>query len=197
VKRFGPFRVEALLAQLTRWEEAVYTEWTKLGQMMKGTRLWPRLKVGAWDRFLLVAEPPSTELDASGKTRKYIEIRSDDETEVGSALRLYTSKDGNYPSSLRWMSGEDYLIYRPYTGGTFAFYASVAGVLSGLSARPWGCVYANIVALTSYTVATLPSAADYTRGVVYVANGDSGSPCLAVSNGTNWLRVALGAAVST
>jgi hypothetical protein len=199
VTRFGPFSntLTTLVMQLTRWEAAAHSEWTKLGEMMKGTRIWTRLKVGSWDRFLLFSEPPDTEVDAAGKTRKYIEIRSDDDTEVGSALRLYTSKDGNYPRSVRWMSGSDYLIYRPYTGGTFAFYASVSGVLSGLSARPWGCTYTNIVRLGSYTVATVPSASDYARGVIYVSDGDSGSPCLAVSNGTNWLRVALGAAVST
>ena len=53
--------------------------------------------------------------------------------------------------------------------------------------------------LSSYTVAELaagfpPSANG--GAVVYCTNGNSGSPCLAVSNGTNWLRIALGAAVS-
>jgi hypothetical protein len=31
---------------------------------------------------------------------------------------------------------------------------------------------------------------------VYCTNGNGGVPCLAVSNGTSWLRVALGAAIS-
>jgi hypothetical protein len=32
--------------------------------------------------------------------------------------------------------------------------------------------------------------------IVYTPNGANGSPCLAVYNGTNWLRIALGAAIS-
>lgn len=52
------------------------------------------------------------------------------------------------------------------------------------------------VQLPTYTVAGLPAASTNARRVVYCSNGDAGSPCLAVSNGTNWLRVALGAAVA-
>jgi hypothetical protein len=32
--------------------------------------------------------------------------------------------------------------------------------------------------------------------VVYCSNGDGGSPCLAVSNGTDWKRIALGATIA-
>jgi hypothetical protein len=46
-----------------------------------------------------------------------------------------------------------------------------------------------------YTVAGAPAAGTAGR-VIYVSNGDAGSPCLAVDNGANWLRVALGAAIS-
>jgi hypothetical protein len=53
-----------------------------------------------------------------------------------------------------------------------------------------------VIELTAYTVAGLPTAVGATGQVVYVSNGDAGSPCLGVSNGTSWLRVALGAAVS-
>jgi hypothetical protein len=56
---------------------------------------------------------------------------------------------------------------------------------------------AGILSPTSYTVATVPSAAAYPSHLIHVSNGDSGAPCLAVSNGTNWLRIPLGAAVST
>ena len=52
------------------------------------------------------------------------------------------------------------------------------------------------VGLKSYTVAGLPTAVGKTGQVVYVSNGDSGSACIAVSNNTSWLRIALGAAVS-
>lgn len=50
--------------------------------------------------------------------------------------------------------------------------------------------------LATYTVATAPTASDHTGHVIYVTNGDSGSPCIAVSNGTSWLRISLGAAIS-
>ena len=56
----------------------------------------------------------------------------------------------------------------------------------------------DVLTFTRRTVATLPGAAVLGAGAVtYVSDGAAGSPCLAVSNGTNWLRVALGAAVST
>jgi hypothetical protein len=50
--------------------------------------------------------------------------------------------------------------------------------------------------LESYTVATLPAAASHTGKLVYVSNGAAGSPCLAYSNGTSWLRSLLGVAVA-
>lgn len=45
----------------------------------------------------------------------------------------------------------------------------------------------------TFTVATLPAAADNIGRVVYVSNGSAGSPCAAISNGTNWKVIALGA----
>lgn len=43
----------------------------------------------------------------------------------------------------------------------------------------------GIVILPSYTVATVPSAADFARGLIYVSDG-TGNKRLAVSDGTNW-----------
>jgi hypothetical protein len=51
------------------------------------------------------------------------------------------------------------------------------------------------VVLKSFAVAGLPSAGTAGK-VVYCTNGDGGSPCLAVDNGSAWLRVNLGSAVS-
>lgn len=51
------------------------------------------------------------------------------------------------------------------------------------------------VNLTAVTVATIGAATTAGR-VVYCSDGAAGGPCLAVANGTNWLRVALGAAVA-
>lgn len=50
--------------------------------------------------------------------------------------------------------------------------------------------------LDSFTVATVPAAADYTGCLIHVSDGAAGAPCLAYSNGANWLRVLLGAAVA-
>lgn len=47
----------------------------------------------------------------------------------------------------------------------------------------------------SYTVATLPSAATYPRGVIYVSN-EAGGATLAFSDGTDWRRVQDRAVVS-
>jgi len=53
------------------------------------------------------------------------------------------------------------------------------------------------VKLQSYTTAGLPAAAGNTGGVVYVTDGGGGGdPAVAVSNGTNWLRVTLGATIA-
>ncbi len=49
----------------------------------------------------------------------------------------------------------------------------------------------------AYTVSGLPGAGSHTNGIVWCSDGDAGSPCLAVSDGTDWLRVSPGAAVST
>jgi len=41
--------------------------------------------------------------------------------------------------------------------------------------------------LPTYTVATAPAANSVTAGtIVYVSNGEAGSPCVAVSDGTDW-----------
>jgi hypothetical protein len=45
---------------------------------------------------------------------------------------------------------------------------------------------------TAYTVATLPAAADNVGRTVYVSNGSAGSPCAAISDGTNWKVIAIG-----
>lgn len=52
--------------------------------------------------------------------------------------------------------------------------------------------------LPSYTVASAANIATPVAGqIIYVTNGDSGNPCLAVYSGGAWKRVALGANIST
>ena len=50
--------------------------------------------------------------------------------------------------------------------------------------------------LPTYTTTTLPSAAGHPQRLIWVSNGNAGAPCLAVSNGTSWLRIVPGAAVA-
>lgn len=46
------------------------------------------------------------------------------------------------------------------------------------------------VQLPEYTVAGAPAATGLAGTVIYVNNGLAGAPCLAVSNGTNWISPA-------
>lgn len=59
-----------------------------------------------------------------------------------------------------------------------------------------GTMSGVLITLPSYAVSALPSAGTAGR-VVFCTDGDSGSKCLAVDDGTAWKRVALGATVST
>ena len=53
------------------------------------------------------------------------------------------------------------------------------------------------ITLENFAVADLPANGTVGR-LVFVTNGDGGSlPCIAVDNGTNWVRVNLGSAVSS
>jgi len=54
----------------------------------------------------------------------------------------------------------------------------------------------DAVTLDSFAVAGLPDPAKHARKMVFVSNGAAGQPCLAYSNGVNWLRLVFGAAVN-
>jgi hypothetical protein len=58
-----------------------------------------------------------------------------------------------------------------------------------------GSISGVLITLPSYNVASLPTAGTAGR-IVYCTDGDSGTECLAVDNGTDWKRVSLGATVS-
>lgn len=68
----------------------------------------------------------------------------------------------------------------------------VQGNLTSDTSTPFRLISATVDELTD----DYP-AASWANAVVYCSNGDSGAACLAVSNGTNWKRIALGANVST
>ena len=48
----------------------------------------------------------------------------------------------------------------------------------------------------TFTVSTVPDATKYPKRLIFVTNGATGDPCLAISDGTNWLRILIGAAVA-
>ncbi len=53
-----------------------------------------------------------------------------------------------------------------------------------------------VVRGTTFTVATVPSAAANIGRIIYMSNGNAGDPCAAISNGTNWKVIAIGANVA-
>lgn len=61
-----------------------------------------------------------------------------------------------------------------------------------ISAQPF-------IKLKTYTVAeaaTLDAATAGVGAIIRVSNGDAGALCLAMSDGTDWKRIVLGAAIS-
>jgi hypothetical protein len=70
---------------------------------------------------------------------------------------------------------------------------------NGFSGNVTGDVTGDVVGLVqvpTYTVATAPSAASIAGTLIYVSDGAAGSPILAFSDGTDWLRSDTGAAIS-
>lgn len=56
---------------------------------------------------------------------------------------------------------------------------------------------AQLHTLPSFTVSGAPDPTAFPGRLIAVSNGDSGAPCLAYSNGTNWIVIALGSPIST
>ena len=50
--------------------------------------------------------------------------------------------------------------------------------------------------LQPFTVANVPAAADWKFRMIWVTNGNAGAACVAVSDGTNWKVIALGATIA-
>ena len=74
--------------------------------------------------------------------------------------------------------------------GTIATQASNAVALTG------GTISGTIMTLKSYDVASVPSASPAGQ-MIYVTDGNSGAATVAVSDGSAWKVVALGATIST
>jgi hypothetical protein len=61
------------------------------------------------------------------------------------------------------------------------------GFVGTVTGNVTGDVTGSVV-LPTYTVSNAPSASANARRLIYVSNGAAGSPVVAFSNGTNWLR---------
>lgn len=92
-----------------------------------------------------------------------------------------------------------------YTGIAYDNVRINSGVAENLTLKD--CVAENLtfsggesapakLTLPTYTVATAPDASTMTGAVIYVSNGAEGSPIVAFSEGTNWLRVDTAAAIA-
>ena len=74
--------------------------------------------------------------------------------------------------------------------GTIATQASNSIAITG------GTISGTIMTLPSYAVSGVPSASPAGQ-MIYVTDGNSGAATVAVSDGSNWKVVALGATIST
>lgn len=70
------------------------------------------------------------------------------------------------------------------------------GTAMAATAMPLATDGDGIPYLPVYTVDALPTAAAHVGGLIRVADGDAGAACLAVSDGADWRRIALGAVVA-
>jgi hypothetical protein len=68
---------------------------------------------------------------------------------------------------------------------------STNGFVGGVTGDVVGAIQ-----VPTYAVATAPSAASIAGTLIYVSDGAAGSPILAFSDGTDWLRSDTGAAIS-
>ena len=82
-------------------------------------------------------------------------------------------------------------------GRKILIYNDGTNLLPAIDAFPYGLQIGGTLKLPLYTVASAPAAASFYGHVIAVTNGDSGALCLAVSDGGNWKRIALGATIST
>jgi hypothetical protein len=106
------------------------------------------------------------------------------QTQVGISIDVTGTGVGTTNRAINTVGGDVRLGYLAGTGTRFV-QTDATGILSA----------EDVPTFTVYTVATLPSAATYTNGVIIVSD-EVGGRTLATSDGTNWLRVSDGAIVA-
>lgn len=100
-----------------------------------------------------------------------------------SGVPLVLTVSGNLTELRNGANAQELRVYQ--TGGVV--YNSLSG--AGLTLN------GAVAVLGTFTVGTVPSAATYVRGLIYVSD-ETGGPTLAFSDGTNWRRVQDRAVVS-
>lgn len=100
---------------------------------------------------------------------------------------------GGYSLILKVAGGSEIILE---AGRKILIYNDGSNVLPAIDAFPYGLQIGGTLKLPLYTVSSAPAAASYYGHVIAVTNGDSGALCLAVSDGGNWKRIALGATIS-
>lgn len=81
-------------------------------------------------------------------------------------------------------------------GRKIIIYNDGTNLLPALDAFPYGMQIGGTVKLPLYSVASAPSATTTYGHIIAVTNGNAGALCLAMSDGGNWKRIALGATIS-
>lgn len=81
-------------------------------------------------------------------------------------------------------------------GFQYVVFGDGVGVRAAITIAPNGLKMNGDLILPIYSTASLPDPSTRYMVTVGCTDGDSGSPCLAVSDGGSWKRVALGATVS-
>lgn len=143
-------------------------------------------------------------------------IRLNDGDLPGASTGLITNGIGklmlSYTNLTRGTSlaTSDIITFQSQASGSNAYISSItkenlAKTLSGegLSASSgnirfnYDGVSLPYIRLKNYAVSGVPSASGVSGKLIFVNNGDSGSPCLAVSYNNSWKRIALGANISS
>jgi hypothetical protein len=85
----------------------------------------------------------------------------------------------------------------PNSVGTMAAQDSTAVSITGGALANTHALYINGVPLTLQNVNVSGATGNITGNLIFCPDGDGGSPCLAVYDGSSYKRIALGATIST
>lgn len=149
---------------------------------------WPSLTVGAVDNAMWFGPLTSAGRQAAQFRAAGAALAS------GAGFNAYGSEDSTAPNAFRIYQGGGSTTYVEINGGVWK---QEGDVTLGSYSDPWPYTYTDVLRLKWWSVNSAPDATLHTGQLIAVQNGDAGAPCLALSNGTSWLRIPLGAAIST